>query len=70
MDMQMPEMDGVTATTEILKQPQNNNLTIVAMTANVLEQDRNKCFDAGMTGFIGKPINIDDIAREIRALKG
>lgn len=70
MDMQMPEMDGVTATKEILKQPSHNKLTIVAMTANVLEQDRNKCFDAGMVGFIGKPINIDDIAREIRKLKG
>jgi CheY-like chemotaxis protein len=39
------------------------------MTANVLEQDRNKCFEAGMVGFIGKPINLDDIVSEIRRLK-
>jgi len=69
MDMQMPEMDGVTATKEIIKEQNNMGLDIVAMTANVLGQDRNKCFDSGMVGFIGKPINLDDIVREIRRLK-
>jgi len=70
MDMQMPEMDGVMATKEILKKESNMGLDIVAMTANVLEQDKNKCFDAGMVGFIGKPINLDDIVKEVRRLKG
>ncbi len=70
MDMQMPEMDGVMATKEILNKESNMGLDIVAMTANVLEQDKNKCFDAGMVGFIGKPINLDDIVKEVRRLKG
>jgi len=70
MDMQMPEMDGVTATKEILLEPMNEHLIIVAMTANVLDQDRNKCFEAGMVGFVGKPINLGDIAKEIKRLKG
>lgn len=70
MDMQMPEMDGVTATKEILKLPGSDNITIVAMTANVLSQDKNRCFEAGMVGFVGKPINIDDVISEIVRLKG
>ncbi len=69
MDMQMPEMDGVTATKEILKLPGYENIPIVAMTANVMEQDKNKCIEAGMVGFVGKPININHIINEIIRLK-
>jgi signal transduction histidine kinase/CheY-like chemotaxis protein len=70
MDMQMPEMDGITATKEILKEEKNASITIIAMTANVLDQDKNKCFEAGMVGFIGKPFKPDDIVHEIRRLLG
>jgi signal transduction histidine kinase len=69
MDMQMPEMDGVTATKEILKLPGQTNVPIVAMTANVMDEDKQRCIDAGMVGFIGKPINIDHIINEIIRLK-
>jgi len=62
MDMQMPEMDGLTATRWI-----RQNLTvqpvIVAMTANVLAGDRQACLDAGMNDYISKPINIQEIMR-------
>jgi len=69
MDMQMPEMDGVTATKEILKLSGKENIPIVAMTANVLEQDKQRCIEAGMVGFVGKPIDIDNIINEIIRLK-
>ncbi len=65
MDMQMPSMDGVTATKAIIKEQPKNHPYIVAMTANVLPQDRKKCFDAGMEYFIGKPVKIDDVIKAI-----
>jgi two-component system sensor histidine kinase/response regulator len=57
MDMQMPVMDGVTATREMRKLAALERLPIVAMTANAMEQDRRKCMDAGMTDFLIKPID-------------
>ncbi len=56
MDMQMPVMDGLTATIALRKIPRYKNLPVVAMTANVLPADRERCFEAGMNDFISKPI--------------
>lgn len=56
MDMQMPVMGGVIATIEIRKQSQFSNLPVIAMTANVLKEDREKCITAGMNDFLPKPI--------------
>jgi two-component system, sensor histidine kinase and response regulator len=56
MDMQMPVMDGLSATRRIREQQRWKDLPIVAMTANVLESDRQRCLDAGMNDFIAKPI--------------
>jgi two-component system sensor histidine kinase/response regulator len=57
MDMQMPVMDGVTATREIRKLPQLAKLPILAMTANVMAADREQCAAAGMNDHVGKPID-------------
>ena len=57
MDMQMPVMDGVTATLRIRESKRFDALPIVAMTANAMEQDRRKCIDAGMNDFLVKPID-------------
>jgi two-component system sensor histidine kinase/response regulator len=61
MDMQMPVMDGVTATREMRKLERLANLPIVAMTANAMEQDRRQCMDAGMNDFLIKPIDPHDM---------
>jgi PAS domain S-box-containing protein len=63
MDMQMPVMDGVTATREMRKLPQLSRLRIVAMTANALPRDRELCLAAGMDDFVAKPIAPDELMR-------
>ncbi|MGA0572692.1 response regulator [Variovorax sp. VNK109] len=59
MDMQMPVMDGLTATQEIRKLERHRALPIVAMTANALMGDRERCIAAGMNDHIPKPIDED-----------
>ncbi|TRZ67938.1 MAG: response regulator, partial [Rhodocyclaceae bacterium] len=61
MDMQMPVMDGVTATIEIRKLGEFRELPIVAMTANAMQQDRDRCMAAGMQDFVTKPIEPDEL---------
>jgi PAS domain S-box-containing protein len=61
MDMQMPVMDGVTATREIRRLMPQSAVPIVAMTANVMQEDRQRCFDAGMVDFVTKPIDPDQL---------
>ena len=63
MDIQMPKMDGYTATRQIrtLSNNKKANIPILAMTANAFEEDRKKAFEAGMNGHIAKPISIDVI---------
>jgi len=57
MDMQMPVMDGLTATVEIRKDPRYESLPILAMTANAMESDREKTREVGMVDHISKPID-------------
>ena len=56
MDMQMPVMDGETATRRLRQNPRFEKLPIVAMTANAMEADRQRCFAAGMNDHVAKPI--------------
>ena len=63
MDLQMPEMDGLTATKEIVKRYGQSRPIIVAMTANVLKEDRANCAAVGMDDFIPKPLLISEIKR-------
>jgi signal transduction histidine kinase/DNA-binding response OmpR family regulator/HPt (histidine-containing phosphotransfer) domain-containing protein len=61
MDMQMPVMDGITATKAIRSNPQLRTLPIIAMTANVMATDREKCIEAGMNDHVAKPIDPDEL---------
>ena len=59
MDMQMPVLDGPQATLRIREMPSYKNTPIIALTANVLSADKQRCIDAGMNDFIAKPINYE-----------
>jgi len=61
MDMQMPVMDGLAATKAIRANPRFHDLPIVAMTANAMVSDRQKCLEAGMNDHIAKPIDPDQL---------
>ncbi len=70
MDIQMPKMDGYTATREIrtLKNNRKANVPIVAMTANAFDEDREKALEAGMNGHIAKPIDMAVIAKTLNKI--
>ena len=70
MDVQMPIMDGYTATRKIraLDDPTRAKLPIIAMTANAFDEDRRNALESGMNGFLSKPIVIDDLVQELHKI--
>jgi CheY-like chemotaxis protein len=66
MDVQMPEMDGLEASRQICARwPRNKRPRIVAMTANAMQGDREKCLEAGMDDYVSKPIRVDELVRAL-----
>ena len=72
MDIQMPIMDGYEATRSIraLKNPALADIPILAMTANAFEEDRKAALDAGMDGFLTKPIQIEELIQALQSMIG
>lgn len=65
MDINMPDMDGYTLTAKIKSLPGFERIPIVALTANVMRGDKEKTLEAGCDGYIQKPLDIDQLTREI-----
>ena len=61
MDLQKPEMDGLEATRQIRADPALDGIRIVAMTANAMLEDQGACIEAGMNGFVPKPIRAEEL---------
>jgi signal transduction histidine kinase/ligand-binding sensor domain-containing protein/ActR/RegA family two-component response regulator len=63
MDVQMPEMDGFAATAELRRLPGGRELPVVALTANAMQGDRERCLEAGMDDYVPKPCERDQLRR-------
>lgn len=72
MDIQMPVMDGYAATRTIrgMDHPDAAKIPIIAMTANAFEEDRKQALDAGMSGHLAKPIDVDKMMELLRDIFG
>jgi two-component system sensor histidine kinase/response regulator len=66
MDVQMPEMDGLEATRALRREPRWRDLPVIAMTANAMAGDRERCLDAGMNDYVSKPIDVDELFGVLR----
>ncbi|MXS69740.1 response regulator [Flavobacteriaceae bacterium W22] len=66
MDMMMPEMDGYEAVKIIRETPDINHIPIIAVTAQAMPEDRQKCIDAGAQDYVSKPINVDQLMAVIQ----
>ncbi|MDJ0703977.1 MAG: response regulator [Leptolyngbyaceae cyanobacterium MO_188.B28] len=70
MDLQMPEMDGISATEQICREwSVDSRPWIIAVTANAMQGDREKCLDAGMNDYISKPIRVEELVRALKQCK-
>lgn len=63
MDVQMPEMDGITATRKIRLLPNGLSVPVIALTAGVSKEERDECFSSGMNDFLAKPIDAEELRR-------
>jgi two-component system cell cycle response regulator DivK len=65
MDINLPEIDGYTLTSQLKSIPSLGRIPIVALTANVMKGDRERTLDAGCDGYIQKPIDVDTLPHQI-----
>jgi two-component system cell cycle response regulator DivK len=65
MDINMPDMDGYALTSRIKSMPGFATVPILALTANVMRGDKEKTLEAGCDGYIQKPLDIDQLVKEV-----
>ncbi|MDQ0781202.1 response regulator [Chryseobacterium sp. W4I1] len=68
MDMMMPEMDGYEAVKIIRNTPGMSQIPVIAVTAQAMPEDRQKCLDAGAQDYVSKPIDVDQLVTAIEKL--
>ena len=61
MDMMMPGMDGYEAIAKMNEHPELKNIPVIAVTAQAMVGDRERCLNAGAVGYVAKPINVDSL---------
>ncbi|HEY3218384.1 MAG TPA: response regulator [Candidatus Limnocylindria bacterium] len=66
MDIQLPGMDGVSALAQLREDPKTSQIPVVAMTASVMKEDRERFEKAGFDGFITKPIDVRAFPQQVR----
>jgi two-component system cell cycle response regulator DivK len=66
MDINLPEVDGYTLTTELRRMPKLDRVPIIALTANVMKGDMERSMQAGCDGYIQKPIDIDTLVLQVQ----
>ena len=65
MDVNIPGMDGLETTTKFKADPELSDIPIIALTANAMKGDKERCLAAGCDGYMQKPVGVSDLRREI-----
>jgi CheY-like chemotaxis protein len=66
MDVSLPDIDGLTATRQLRADPRTEKIPIVAVTANAMVGDREKCLEAGCNEYLSKPVQVKSLSQVIR----
>lgn len=66
MDMMMPDMDGYQAMAEMKKDPEMKTVPVIAVTAQAMVGDKERCINAGAVGYISKPVNVDELVLQLK----
>lgn len=66
MDIQLPDLDGVSALRQLRAQPGASSIPVIALTAFAMKQDRERLLSAGFDGYLVKPINIKEFSEQVR----
>ncbi|TKC12523.1 response regulator [Pedobacter polaris] len=65
MDMMMPDMDGYQAMNKMQNHPEMKAIPVIAVTAQAMVGDKERCLNAGAAGYISKPVNVDDLVYQL-----